>query len=652
MELTTKDFFVSPSDAYPYEAMTAIFTGAILAFIVLFPARRPSIIALFPAAVAYPLQVIHTPLWISYLHIVLILIVVSTMTKYRSPVVRAAWVRQTIAILVVAGGLVLCWIRLGQGLNSIVSYSGVTGWLLGEGLGSIGSSQGSWGAIIAHEQGLLSLLALAVMICTTYVCGAVVLFLPSRLDDGFMRSLLAAGGLGILTGLLSEPITNPGFDTANAIAGTWALAFSVVSVVIACRPRPQGEQKRQVVPASNRRINRTVFGLPFVCVLCVLPPILALQRKAELRVQQVASLAPMVPLTDISQPMQDATVAMEDGNFYRHHGFDWVAIHRALRVDIRNGDIEQGGSTITQELAKNLFLSNDRTIWRKLQEIVYTIDLERTLSKKRILELYLNSIDYGLGQNGIAAAAKFYFHKTPSQLTLPESAVLVGTVPDPMHVSLDQVRLAEGEQTALGRMGYFFPQRYSENDIDDAESIPMDRLVYPFKDAWDRGATGEIPAIWHGVSFYSYVDPDNPRQIPYVAPCLLTRMAKFLDDARQHYHLIGIDDLGVYNDRTMRQSSTKLSAHAFGQAIDISGFRFADGSRVTVADHGNPEVRRRLAPLEALLRKYFDIVVDWENDPLRHQTHFHVEVTGPRSTAPRPPYPNDGSAGVQIRTVP
>jgi hypothetical protein len=333
--------------------------------------------------------------------------------------------------------------------------------------------------------------------------------------------------------------------------------------------------------------------------------------------------------------MQDATVAMEDGHFYSHHGFDWEAIHRAFRVDIRSGEIKQGGSTLSQQLAKNLFLSNDRTLLRKVEEAAYTIELEHALSKRRILDLYLNTIDYGMGQHGVSAAAQFYFHKPPSRLTLAESACLVGTVPDPMQGEIDPQRVTDGEQTALNRMAFFFPRRYNRQDVNNAMSIPLDRLVYPFKDAWDRGATEIIPGTWHGVSFYFFANPNNPGDIGNVSASLKPALASFLDDARSKLGLTGIDHLGVYNDRSMRQNERIVSAHAFGQAIDISGFRFKDESEIKVADHSNPNVLAKLNTIEACLNRYFPVIVDWRDDPKWHQTHFHCEVRGSRSSAPR-----------------
>lgn len=341
-----------------------------------------------------------------------------------------------------------------------------------------------------------------------------------------------------------------------------------------------------------------------------------------------------VSIDNTSQALRDATVAMEDGHFYEHNGFDWAAIWRAAQVNWSALRIKQGGSTITQQLAKNLFLTKDRTIWRKLREAPLTMEMERQMTKTRILELYLNNIDYGMGQHGIHAAAQYYFHKRPDQLTLAESAALVGIVPNPPHEDIDANKIIQGQQTALGRILYYFSESYSRADIDRARTIPLDHLMYPFKNSVDRGATDEIPAEWRGVSFYFFNAPDVPLPIDRVGSSLKPQLAGFLNAARKKYHLVGIDHLGVYNDRSVRGSQTTLSSHAYGQAIDISGFRFADGSRIKVEDHDTPEVLARLQPLEDLLKKHFDIVVDWRDDPKRHNTHFHAEVKGPRPGSP------------------
>jgi predicted double-glycine peptidase len=138
------------------------------------------------------------------------------------------------------------------------------------------------------------------------------------------------------------------------------------------------------------------------------------------------------------------------------------------------------------------------------------------------------------------------------------------------------------------------------------------------------------------VNFYSFADPHEPSDINNVSASLMPAIAAFLDDARKKFELTGIDHLGVYNDRPTRQNEKVVSAHAFGQAIDISGFRFKDGSEIKVADHDNPDVLLKLNKMEACLSRHFLVVVDWRDDPKWHQTHFHCEVRGPRPRGSKP----------------
>lgn len=133
-----------------------------------------------------------------------------------------------------------------------------------------------------------------------------------------------------------------------------------------------------------------------------------------------------VPLSDIPADVQHAVVAVEDSRFYDHHGIDLQGIGRAVLVDLQNGSFEEGGSTIPQQLAKNLFLTQDQTFGRKLEEALLAVDLEANYSKEEILELYLNTVYYGSGFYGIGPAAHGYFGKSPSALQLPESAMLAG----------------------------------------------------------------------------------------------------------------------------------------------------------------------------------------------------------------------------------
>ena len=131
-----------------------------------------------------------------------------------------------------------------------------------------------------------------------------------------------------------------------------------------------------------------------------------------------------VSIDDISKDLIDATIYTEDKNFYKHFGFDFLRIGKALITNLKNKSMDQGASTITQQYAKNLFLDFDKTWNRKLQEAWYTLKIEANYSKNEILEGYLNTINYGHAKYGIENASKFYFNKSASELDLAESTLL------------------------------------------------------------------------------------------------------------------------------------------------------------------------------------------------------------------------------------
>ena len=139
-------------------------------------------------------------------------------------------------------------------------------------------------------------------------------------------------------------------------------------------------------------------------------------------------------LDDISPYLIKATLSIEDKNFYKHHGFDLLRIIKSLYINAKNKDNIQGASTITQQLAKNLFLSFDKTWERKLKEAWLTIELETQYSKDEILEVYLNTINYG-GVYGIGKASNYYFNKKAKDLTLAEAAILAGIPKAPTKLS-------------------------------------------------------------------------------------------------------------------------------------------------------------------------------------------------------------------------
>jgi penicillin-binding protein 1A len=133
-----------------------------------------------------------------------------------------------------------------------------------------------------------------------------------------------------------------------------------------------------------------------------------------------------VPLTQIPQSLRDAIIATEDRRFYHHWGVDPIGIARAIAQNYRRGRIVEGGSTITQQLSKVLFLTPDKSLERKMKEVVLALELERRYSKDRILEMYLNQVYFGHGAYGVEAAARTYFGKSVSELNVRESALLGG----------------------------------------------------------------------------------------------------------------------------------------------------------------------------------------------------------------------------------
>jgi len=162
-----------------------------------------------------------------------------------------------------------------------------------------------------------------------------------------------------------------------------------------------------------------------------------------------------VPYSRISANLKRAVVASEDAKFMTHRGFDWEAIDKARKRNLLEGEIVHGGSTITQQLAKNLFLSGERAWWRKAQEAVITAMLETVLTKRRILEIYLNVIEWGDGIFGAEAAARYHFGVPAANLTPEQAARLAVIIPSPRRYGPGRVTpyLAQRTETILARMG-------------------------------------------------------------------------------------------------------------------------------------------------------------------------------------------------------
>src|ERR1051325_9142408 len=197
--------------------------------------------------------------------------------------------------------------------------------------------------------------------------------------------------------------------------------------------------------------------------------------EAKAKGQQPRREQVWVPLDRISPNLQRAVLAGEDTNFLTHHGFDYEAIQKAFEQAQRQAEREakaegenddwlpnlpefkRGGSTISQQLAKNLYLSSQRSFLRKGQEAALTIMLERTLNKRRILEIYLNVIEWGDGIYGAEAASQHYFHKPASALSVNEAAFLSAMIPNPRTVFnplINPRRVARRQRIILRGMPY------------------------------------------------------------------------------------------------------------------------------------------------------------------------------------------------------
>ena len=151
-----------------------------------------------------------------------------------------------------------------------------------------------------------------------------------------------------------------------------------------------------------------------------------------------------VPYEKISGNLKRALIAAEDAKFVDHEGFDWEGIQKAYEKNLKKGKIVAGGSTISQQLAKNLFLSTRRTPWRKLEEAAITLMLEAVMDKRRIFEIYLNFIEWGNGVFGAEAAARYYYRTGAASLTAEQAAKLAAMVPNPRYY--DKHREARGLQ--------------------------------------------------------------------------------------------------------------------------------------------------------------------------------------------------------------
>jgi len=218
----------------------------------------------------------------------------------------------------------------------------------------------------------------------------------------------------------------------------------------------------------SRGILRTIFAalvslallVYTLCVACVIGlrwvnPVttsIQMQRRAEALWKHSAYTKryQFVPLRRIAPNLQHAVIAAEDGRFFQHHGFDWIEMQKVLEDDMKRQALGRGGSTITQQLVKNLFFTTERSVIRKAAEFALVPVVEAFLTKNRILELYLNVIEWGPGVYGAEAASEFYYRVHASELSREQSARLAAVIPAPLRRK--PARMNDYSEVILNRM--------------------------------------------------------------------------------------------------------------------------------------------------------------------------------------------------------
>jgi len=266
-----------------------------------------------------------------------------------------------------------------------------------------------------------------------------------------MKQGVRLAGIGILTaGLTDTPLYAYNRFPATFV---WLVCMGfLLHLELRNRP-PSGERKhgRAFRTVALAAMALAVLGTGSIAALGAMDAYRA-SRTFDAKMDAVRAEPPFVSMAHVPKAMGDCVIANEDYFFYEHRGYSLVDMHRALRVNIRAGRVKQGGSTITQQLAKNLFFANGRTVRRKVAELIMAVELERRLKKAEILELYLNTIDYGLGARGVGPAARRYFGKDASRLTDAECALLAGLVSRPPKDELAPDRARAALNLTLSRL--------------------------------------------------------------------------------------------------------------------------------------------------------------------------------------------------------
>ncbi len=184
----------------------------------------------------------------------------------------------------------------------------------------------------------------------------------------------------------------------------------------------------------------------------------------------------IVPLEKIPKDLQQAVIVAEDANFYNHFGLDPKGIIRAILTDLKLGNRSQGGSTITQQLIRSSFLTNEKTAERKIKEVILALELERRVSKDQILEFYLNQVPFGSNCYGVQSASKTYFKKDISEITLPEAAILASLIQAPSYLS----PYGENLEDLLNRKNYIIDRLLKTKYLEEEDAENFKKVIIDF----------------------------------------------------------------------------------------------------------------------------------------------------------------------------
>lgn len=244
----------------------------------------------------------------------------------------------------------------------------------------------------------------------------------------------------------------------GSVLAVWGLIFAVVFFAVFARDLPD---------------TSTLYDVDRQ------PSITYLDRSGALIAVRGTQMAPPVDLDALPDYVPAAFIAIEDRRFYHHPGFDPIGMSRAMALNLKAGRVVQGGSTITQQLAKNLFLTPDQNLKRKVQELMLAVWLELKFTKKEILALYLNRVYFGAGAYGIEAASQRYFDKSADKLTVGESALLAGLLKAPSRYSpvSESERAATRANVVLNEMVETGAITAAQRDAVVAEPVRVSRTL-------------------------------------------------------------------------------------------------------------------------------------------------------------------------------